>query len=477
MFARQLPAGRRYGVVAGTGRFLDALVRFTLRRPRSTTCAARGVVDEPTARLPGVVPVRRQHLGLRGGRLLLPGLADPGRRGHVRRGGRARDAGAVDLQPRLRGRVAGVADGDGGRQPAAHRDGLPAHARARGRGRGPGRVPGRLRATSNLRAGCDYGVPTTGTSAHAFTLVHDDERDAFAAQVEALGAGTTLLVDTYDVARACGPRWRWPARASEPSGSTAVTSPRSPARSGLSSTPRGRRHQDRRHRRPGRALHRRARLGPGRRLRRRHRAGHRLGRADRGAGLQARRQGGRRPGELRPVAKRSVGKPTIGGRKWAVRTLTEAGTAVAEVISTSPPAEGGDQAGRHRVLLRQLVRDGEIVGDEPLAAARDRHRQALAELPREALRLSPATGDPDRHLRGNGRNRRLRSGHFRAGARPEWASRTVAFLPCIQAHDTSARFCARWAPPGRSGSYPSPRRRRPPRPLSSAARSGRSRTA
>ena len=46
--------------------------------------------------------------------------------------------------------------------------------------------------------------PTEGTSAHAFTLLHDgpdgpDEPAAFAAQVAALGAGTTLLVDTYDV--------------------------------------------------------------------------------------------------------------------------------------------------------------------------------------------------------------------------------------------------------------------------------------
>jgi nicotinate phosphoribosyltransferase len=57
-------------------------------------------------------------------------------------------------------------------------------------------------ATSNLEAGRRHGVPTTGTSAHAFTLLHDDERSAFAAQVASLGAGTTLLVDTYDVAAA-----------------------------------------------------------------------------------------------------------------------------------------------------------------------------------------------------------------------------------------------------------------------------------
>ena len=53
--------------------------------------------------------------------------------------------------------------------------------------------------TSNLEAGRRFGVPTAGTAAHAFTLLHDDEREAFTAQIAALGKGTTLLVDTYDV--------------------------------------------------------------------------------------------------------------------------------------------------------------------------------------------------------------------------------------------------------------------------------------
>ena len=59
-------------------------------------------------------------------------------------------------------------------------------------------------ATSNLMAGRRYGVPTTGTSAHAFTLLHDDEKSAFEGQVASLGPATTLLVDTYDVRSAIG---------------------------------------------------------------------------------------------------------------------------------------------------------------------------------------------------------------------------------------------------------------------------------
>ena len=70
-------------------------------------------------------------------------------------------------------------------------------------------------ATSNLEAGRRYGVPTSGTSAHAFTLLHKSEIEAFQAQIDAFGTDTTLLVDTYDITQgirnavaAAGPRLR-----------------------------------------------------------------------------------------------------------------------------------------------------------------------------------------------------------------------------------------------------------------------------
>jgi nicotinate phosphoribosyltransferase len=53
-------------------------------------------------------------------------------------------------------------------------------------------------ATSNLEAGFLFGVPTAGTAAHAWVLAHDSEFDAFVAQIESQGVGTTLLVDTFD---------------------------------------------------------------------------------------------------------------------------------------------------------------------------------------------------------------------------------------------------------------------------------------
>ena len=60
-------------------------------------------------------------------------------------------------------------------------------------------------ATSNLEASARYGIPASGTAAHAWTLLHTNadgspnEAAAFRAQVAALGTDTTLLVDTYDI--------------------------------------------------------------------------------------------------------------------------------------------------------------------------------------------------------------------------------------------------------------------------------------
>jgi nicotinate phosphoribosyltransferase len=87
---------------------------------------------------------------------------------------------------------------------------------------------------------------------------------------------------------------------------------------------------------------------------------------------------------LEPVAKRSVGKPGRGGRKWAVRHRDEHGIALTEQISLSPPEPGP----LDRDLLVPLVAGGEIVGREPVEVARERHRAALAELPPYALQLS-----------------------------------------------------------------------------------------
>ena len=53
--------------------------------------------------------------------------------------------------------------------------------------------------TSNLEAGRRHGIPTGGTTAHAFVLAHANEEEAFEAQQATLGVGSTYLVDTFDV--------------------------------------------------------------------------------------------------------------------------------------------------------------------------------------------------------------------------------------------------------------------------------------
>ncbi len=89
------------------------------------------------------------------------------------------------------------------------------------------------------------------------------------------------------------------------------------------------------------------------------------------------------------VAKVSKDKPSIGGRKYALRRLDSHGVAEAEVIGigSAPDNDGNDRA-----LLVELIRDGEVVGREPLETARQRHRSSRGELPWSVQQMSK--GDP-----------------------------------------------------------------------------------
>ncbi len=392
MFARQLPGGRRYGVVAGTGRFLDALVRFRFSPAEIDYLRGAGIVSEQSASFLASYRFGGSIWGYAEGDCYFPGspilVVD------------ATFAEAVVLETLALSifnhdcAIASAASRmvtAAGQRPLIEMGSRRTHELAAVAAARAAYLAG-FATTSNLRAGMEYGVPTAGTSAHAFTMVHDSERDAFRVQVDALGAGTTLLVDTYDVARAV----RIAVEVAGPglgavridSGDFAEVARAVRAQldalgaAGTRIVVTGDLDE---HSIAGLASAQVDGYGVGTALV----TGSGVPTAALVYKLVARADG---TGQLRPVAKQSVGKPTIGGRKWAVRTLSETGTAVAEVIRTSPPARSGDQGGGHRVLLRQLVRDGKIVGDEPLAAARDRHRQALAELPHQALRLSP--GEP-----------------------------------------------------------------------------------
>jgi nicotinate phosphoribosyltransferase len=232
-------------------------------------------------------------------------------------------------------------------------------------------------ATSNLEAGRTYGIPTVGTSAHAFTLVHRDERRAFTAQVEALGRGTTLLVDTFDVEQ--GIR-------------TAVdVAGRDLGAVRLDSGDLG--DEARR----ARALL--DRLGATRTkiVASGDLDEHEIERLaaapvdSYGVGTALVTGSGAPTAELIyklvaragvPVSKRSPGKETTGGRKWADRLLDVGGRAREERILAAP-ARGG------RPLQVPVLRDGEVVHRPSLTEIREHHVAARAELPPEALQLEP----------------------------------------------------------------------------------------
>ncbi len=198
-FARSLPDGRRYGVVAGLGRLLELIEGFTYTDDEVAWLEAEGVVNPETAaylrdfRFSGDIDAYRE------GDLYFPGspvLTVSGTLGEcvvletlilsVLNHDTAIASAAVRMTTAAAGRPLIEM---GSRR--THEEAAVAVARA-------AYLAG-FDSTSNLAAGRRYGIPTVGTAAHAFTLAHKSEELAFRSQVEAHGAGTTLLVDTYDV--------------------------------------------------------------------------------------------------------------------------------------------------------------------------------------------------------------------------------------------------------------------------------------
>ncbi len=296
----------------------------------------------------GGLPLHRRHLGLPRGRDLLPPLPAGGGRGQLRRGGAARDAAALGLQPRLRDRLGGLADDLGGRRPAVHRDGLAPHARG-GRGReraggvrrgvrehlqprGPAplrrpRPPARVRTRSRC---CTTPRPTPS-----------------APRCRRSVRGTTLLVDTYDVAEAvrvgvevAGPGAR--------RGAARLRRPRGARHAGARAARPARRdaHPDRRHLRPRRARDRRAGRRAGRRLRRRHPAGHRQRAPDLRLRLQAGRAGGRPRRAWSTSPRRARTRSPSAAASTPCAGSTQHGVAEAEVIGigTAPSGDTNDRA-------------------------------------------------------------------------------------------------------------------------------------
>jgi nicotinate phosphoribosyltransferase len=389
LFPRRLPEGRRYGVVAGVGRALEMIEQFRFGPAEVDFLRRERIVDDDTLDWLAEYRFSGDVWGYPEGEAYFPYsplvVVE------------ASFAEAVLLETLLLSiynhdcAIASAASrmtwaaGDrpciemGSRR--THEEAAVASARA-------AYVAG-FASTSNLEARRRYGVPSAGTSAHSFTLLHDTEADAFRAQVSSLGTGTTLLVDTYDIVEAV--------RLGVEVAGTGLGAVRIDS-GALGLLARQVREQlDELGARGTRIVvtsdldeHAIASLaaapvdgyGVGTEL-------------VTGSGhptcgfvykLVARENA---DGGMVDVAKKSKDKPSVGGRKYALRRLGAEGTAEAEVIGIGAPPAGDTN---DRPLLVPLVVDGEVVGAEPLEVARERHLRAREELPLPARMLQK--GEP-----------------------------------------------------------------------------------
>ena len=389
VFARRLPEKRRYGVVAGTGRFLEALSRFRFDEAELTQLRERQVVDCATLDWLADYRFSGDIWGYAEGETYFPGSPVLVVESSFAEGVILEtlalsifnhDSAIASAASRMTTAAYGRPCIEMGSR-RTHEEAAVASARA-------AFIAG-FATTSNLEAGRRFGVPTAGTAAHSFTLLHDDERAAFRAQIDALGPETTLLVDTYDVPAAV--------RTAVELAGPALGGVRLDSGDLLVQAREVRQQLDQ--------------LGATKTkivvtsdLDEYAIAALQAGPVDSyGVGTQlvtgsgaptagmvyklVAREGD--DGTMLGVAKASTNKTSVGGRKYALRRIATTGRAEAEVIGVGehPPHDGND-----RELLVPLVRAGAVVGAEPLAAARDRHTASVAELPRRALQLS--RGEP-----------------------------------------------------------------------------------
>lgn len=199
LFSRRLSGGRRFGVVAGTGRLLTLLRDFRFGDDELQYLRDNDVVDADALTYLENYRFTGTIRGYREGELYFPGSPILSVEGTF--------ADAVVLETL----ALSVLNHDSAVATAASRMSIAAGER-------PLAEMGSRRAaeqsavaaaraayiagfasTSNLEAGRQWGIPTMGTAAHSWTLLHDSEEDAFRSQIASLGTGTTLLVDTYDI--------------------------------------------------------------------------------------------------------------------------------------------------------------------------------------------------------------------------------------------------------------------------------------
>lgn len=380
VFARRLPDGRRYGVVAGTERLLEAIGGFGYDDEQLAHLIDRGVVDDQTCSWLRDYRFTGDVSGYAEGEVYLPGSPVLTVE--------ASFAEAVLLETitlsilnhdsAVAAAAARIAHAAGDRRciemgaRRTHERAAVAAARAA--------YLGGFASTSNLAAGRRYGVPTTGTAAHSWTLLHEKEADAFRAQVDALGVDTTLLVDTYDIAEGI----RTAIDVAGPTlGAIRIDSGDLPVLA----------HQARAQLDALGAHGTRIVLSGD--LDEYALAALATAPVDAyGVGTSVVTGSGAPTAgfiyklvevEGRAVAKRSEDKSTRGGRKTAVRRHRPTGTATEEVIGVQvqPSPRDGD-----RVLQVPFVRGGALLDVPSLAASRDHLQHVLTTLPWQGLALS-----------------------------------------------------------------------------------------
>jgi len=387
-FARRLPDGRRYGIVAGTGRLLEGIADFRFGDAELDFLRRTKVVNEETLEYLANFSFSGDIWGYAEGEAYFPNspilIVE------------STFAEACILETY----ILSILNHDSAIASAASRmitaagtrpcvemgsrrtqeESAVAAARAA--------VIAGFDSTSNLEAGRRYGIKTVGTAAHSFTLLHDTEREAFEAQIASMGAGTALLVDTYDVEAAvrtavelAGDKLgavrldsgdlvtqaQWVRQLLDELGNEntriIVTSDLDEfAIAALQSAPVDS-------------------YGVGTSLV----TGSGAPTASMVYKLVSRTD---ESGDFVSVAKAAKNKTSKGGRKYALRKLNERGTASQEIVGIG---HRPDDDGNDRQLLQQFIKNGELLpgwtGPEGVVRARQRHADSMRELPAVVNRL------------------------------------------------------------------------------------------
>jgi nicotinate phosphoribosyltransferase len=397
VFGRRLPGARRYGIVAGTGRLLEMIRDFRFQEAELSWLRDSAVVAPRTLDWLSDYRFSGDIWGYQEGEVYFPNSPVLTVESSFAEGVVLEtlilsvlnyDTAVANAATRMVTAARGRPVAEMGSRRANEHAAVAAARAAYIAGFG---------ATSNLEAGRTWGIPTMGTAAHAFTLLHETEEEAFRAQIAASGPETTLLVDTYDVekgietaVRVAGPELG-AVRLDSGDLPTLVLEVRKQLDSlGATNTKITVTNDLDEHAIAALAAVPVDSYGVGTSVV--------TGSGSPAAGmvykLVARKDA---EGTWVSVAKTSQGKVGVGGRKYPVRRLNDARVAIEEVVYVGDGPEASVSMNEHeRPLLVQLVDGGEIdpqyTGPVGTAKARQHRARVLTELPADASRLG--RGDP-----------------------------------------------------------------------------------